>query len=166
MTAAYVATKMGEAWVTIWDFEWNSLTYERQLQVIADVTALTGSWNGPAAVKPPEAFPVQKYALSRPVRLYDGPLNGPLDIDVAGLQGISGIANAIDAIVRVVAPTGGGWLYAGPADSNPTVSTLDFNKGQVQDGFPFCLLTNGKLHLYATRPLVRVVVDVTSFYTA
>lgn len=67
MTPAYVAGKMGEVWATVWDFEWNSLTHERQTQIIADLSALTSdAWNGPAPVAPPEATMIA-FSLDDPI---------------------------------------------------------------------------------------------------
>ena len=104
--------------------------------------------------------------LSRPARLFDGPLAAGqlVTIPVAGLMGIA--TNAIGAVLtlRVVRANKGGWLYAGPdLGAVPTVSTLDYNAGQTDDGFPVTLLTDGRLTLYSTQPLSRLVIDATGF---
>src|ERR1035437_2961088 len=53
MTPAFVAQKCGEFDVLIWDFEWNSLNYERQTQLVSDYQILTGNtWTGPLPIPP------------------------------------------------------------------------------------------------------------------
>jgi len=43
-----------EVLVLVWDFQWKTLTYERQVQLATDYQTLTGkAWPGPAPVAPP-----------------------------------------------------------------------------------------------------------------
>jgi hypothetical protein len=53
MTPLFVARKVGEFDVLVWDFQWNALTYARQTQLVTDYEALTGkSWTGPTPEEP------------------------------------------------------------------------------------------------------------------
>jgi hypothetical protein len=55
MTPSFVAQKVSEFDVLVWDFQWNALTYTRQVQLIADYQVLTGkTWTGPV---PPAPIP-------------------------------------------------------------------------------------------------------------
>jgi hypothetical protein len=106
--------------------------------------------------------------LPKPVRIFDGPLPAKVTeiLTVAGAFGIPATATGIVAIVRAVLPGAAGWVYVGPDQGGvPSTSTLDYNAGQIQDGFPTALLTNGKLTVYSIQPLARFVIDVTGFLT-
>jgi hypothetical protein len=64
MTPSYVGAKVGEFWVLVWDFMWKSLTYARQVQLVADYETLTEkAWTGPAPVAVPTITTVKFPAL-------------------------------------------------------------------------------------------------------
>jgi hypothetical protein len=50
---SFFAYDIDEILVVVWDFMWETLSYDRQVQVIADLQALTGKvWTGPAPIIP------------------------------------------------------------------------------------------------------------------
>lgn len=110
---------------------------------------------------PPE---VDVRLLPLPVRIFDGAISAKTGkaIQVAGVYGIPAAAVGVVAVIRAVKPTVAGWVYVGP-ESAPTISTLDFNAGQTNDGFPVVALSAGKLVIYSTQFLSRFVVDVTGY---
>jgi hypothetical protein len=117
---------------------------------------------------PPEADMI---ALSKPVRVFDGPIPAktPVAFPIAGAGSIPPTATAAAVTLRVDKPPLPFWVYAGPAAGAPPatpeaqmVSTLDFEPGGVTDGFPICGLTNGKLTIYSPLALPRLVIDVTA----
>jgi hypothetical protein len=115
---------------------------------------------------PPEAT---MQFLPRPVRVFDGSLPAKVNqrLPIAGQYGIPAAAIGVAAILRVVRPSAGGWVYAGPdPGAVPNISTLDYAAGQITDGFPTALLTAGNLTVYPTSALTRFVVDVVGYFTA
>jgi hypothetical protein len=107
--------------------------------------------------------------LPKPVRLFDGPLRSGVSVAlrVAGLQGIPANATGAALGIQVIEPPDRGWLYAGPVAGVPTsiqgISTMVFNAGQDNDGFPIVGLTNGVLTLWATCAIPRLVIDATAY---
>ena len=120
----------------------------------------------PAPVPPVPTSELTMQLLSRPARLFDGPVpaNKLVSIPVAGLMGIDANATGAVLTLRVVAAPKAGWVYAGPDQGAvPTVSTLDYAAGLTCDGFPIVALTEGRLTVYSTQPLGRLVIDATGF---
>ena len=58
MTPNFMHVQCNEVSVLVWDFQWASLTYDRQVSLVADYQALTGkTWTGPAPIAPPPVPP-------------------------------------------------------------------------------------------------------------
>lgn len=139
MTPSYVGGKMDGFYVLVWDFEWNSLSFERQTQLVTDYQALTGkTWTGPAPVPPPGAVMAvsTKTTSIEPLRLLDTRRNlghtgalvpgVPVRVQVTGGP-IPATANAAILNVTATQETGGGYLFVGPsAKAAPTSSNLNF----------------------------------------
>jgi hypothetical protein len=181
VTDGFIASDFDRGfWLPIFEDLWPHYSYERQVQCVTDLPLITGrAWPGPAPTPPP-APPLPEATvqlLSTTQRLFDGPVAAKtvVTIPVAGVGGIPATATGAALILRVVRAATGGWIYAGP-DPSPRVfgpepaaggvpSTLDYNAGQVSDLSPIVALTNGKLTIWSTQALTRLVVDVTGFLT-
>jgi hypothetical protein len=171
VTPSFFAGAIDQIFVLVWDFMWASLTYDRQVTLIADLENLTGkTWDGPAPIKPaPPPTEAEMKLLSKPVRLFDGslPAMTAVTLPVAGHSGIPAGATGLAATIRVIEPLSRGWIYAGPVAGTPAsiqgVSTLDFEAGVITDGFPIVGLSNGALTLWTTKPIKRLVIDTTGY---
>ena len=168
MTSHFVENGgVDEVDVLVWDFQWASLSYDRQVTLITDYQALTGkTWTGPAPIPPNPTPEVNVFLLPKPVRIFEGAVsaNTAKKIAIAGVQGIPSNATGIVAIIRVFRAGANGWVYVGPDQGvAPTVSTMEFEAGKVPDGYPIVGLTNGQLTIYSTVALARFIVDITGY---
>jgi hypothetical protein len=172
MTPAYVAGKMGEVWATVWDFEWNSLSYERQTQIIADLAALTGDpWNGPAPVTPYEPRTAMSTVFFTPTRVLDTRTTGqPLQpgedrvVQIAYVGPVPANAVGIAGNLTFVSPTATGNVAVTPTRYVGPSSTVNFVRGQAPDpnGFDCGLAPGGTLSLHNdSKGTVHILLDVT-----
>ena len=142
VTPAFFAGAIDEIDVLVWDFQWASLTYARQVSLIADIQELTGkTWDGPAPANPPTpARSAVNYVAIPPVRILDTRsgvgLSGafaphaPRKVGVTGKGGIPANAVAVCGNLTVTGQKSSGYLSIGPdAQVNPTTSTLNFPLG-------------------------------------
>lgn len=160
MTPSYVAQKVNEFDVLVWDFQWAALTYDRQVQLVTDYQALTGkTWTGPAPVPPAPTPEAEMQFLHPTFRAFDGALaaNTPKTVFLQGVGGIASNAVGVSAVSRVVNPQKAGFVNVG---STP----VDFDAAKITDGFPIVALTNGALVLTATQAVPRFVLDITGFF--
>jgi hypothetical protein len=182
MTPAYVAHDMDEVSVLIWDFQWESLSYERQTTLIADYQALTGkAWTGPIPIQLTQPRSAMNYTAIPPVRLLDTRSNvgltGPFAVhvarklQVAGVAGIPPTAVAICANLTVTQQNSGGFLAAGPdLLNNPTTSSLNFPIGDDRaNALPGTALNvDGSLAITFVAPVAgktaHVILDVNGYF--
>lgn len=192
MTPAYFAGSVGEISVLVWDFQWESLSYERQTALIADVQALTGkAWTGPAPVAPPTPPPTPEYipmpgTTFTPVdnsdasRLLDTRsgkgLAGPFSSHVARTFQVTGAvvpagATAVTGNLTVTSQTSGGYLSVGPTPRDkPANSTLNFPvKDDRANGVTVGITADGKVSAtfvgQADADTAHVIFDVTGYFT-
>jgi hypothetical protein len=178
MTPAYVAGKMGEVWATIWDFEWNSLSFERQTQVIADLAALTGdAWNGPAPVQPYTPRIAMNFVSMKAVRVADSragyqphvPMLAPgdnvLDISAAVPAGTVHILGKLE----IIAPGAKGFVNVGPDAAVPetSVNSWDARDGKTHPMAFSSPVDNGRLHVWnGTAVALQYDLDLTGAFTS
>jgi hypothetical protein len=115
----------------------------------------------------PAPIEVDMIPLKPQLRLFDGPLAAHtlVTVQVAGVGAIPAGATQAFVIVRVVHPPAEGNVYVGPDPAPaavPAVSTLDFAPGLTLDVGTLTALTNGRLTVYSTQPLARLVIDATA----
>ena len=183
LAPAYFANDVDEIIVLVWDFQWASLTYERQVQLVADYETLTGKpWTGPQPVPQytPEAVPVAFTAIV-PVRILDT-RNGtgmsgaftshaPRGVQAAGVAGIPANAVALTGNVTVTNQTGAGYLaVTATPEVNPSTSTLNFPVADDRANAVVVGLVNGTLSItfvsHTTGQTCDVIFDVTGYFTA
>jgi hypothetical protein len=130
------------------------------------------AWKAVDQIVPSEAD--MKFLTPYP-RLFDGPVPAGTvkTIQVAGLAGIPTNATAVEIILRVDKALETGWVYAGP-DPSPLIfgkdpkvggvpSTLDYNAGQIQNLAVSVALKDGKLTIWSTKALPRLVIDAPAY---
>ena len=187
MTPAFFAGSVGEISVLVWDFQWESLTYERQTALIADVQALTQkTWTGPQPIAPPPPPPApvpptppgytprtsMSTTFITPIRILDTryPTDTPLQpgedrrVQVAGANRIP--ANAVGvAGDLVVVPTAGGWLALTPTKYVGPTSNINFIPGQtVANGFTVGLYPDGTFSIHnGSSGTANVIVDISAY---
>ena len=132
---------------------------------------LNSVWEAWKAVDQPEpvfvAGPEVTMHFVRPApRICDGPISALADhpFQIAGKYGIPAEATGVAAIIRVDRSPLDGWVAIGPLADPGDKSTLDYNRGQITDGYPHVELDNGVLHVWSTRDLPRFILDITGFY--
>jgi hypothetical protein len=171
MDPAFFSAYCDEIIVLIWDFQWESLTYERQVTLIADYQALTTkAWSGPAPIPPYEPRTAVNFTAIKPSRVFSGPLaaGASTEVQVSGVGEIPANAVAVTGNLTVATPGHGGYVSVLPApDPSPTTSTLNFPLGDTRaNGFTSGLSPAGKLTLRATTALHAAIVDITGYFTA
>jgi hypothetical protein len=164
--------------VCVWDFQWNALTYERQLACIASYQFATGKpWTGPAAIPPTptRSIMANTYNAVTPFRAYDSrkkatPLRTgvPMVISLAGL--IDPAAVAVSGNLTVALQDHAGYLAIGPDPvAQPSVSTLNFPVGDNRaNGFISILGPNQTLAVTfiaaVSGAATHFIVDVTGAF--
>lgn len=91
----------------------------------------------------------------------------PLNLQLAGADGIPANAKAVVANVTVTDPTTSGYLtvYPGTA-TQPLASDVNFTKGQTVPNLVVAALgSDGSLSLYTSATTADVVVDIVGYYT-
>src|ERR1035437_301869 len=184
MTPAFFAGSVDEIAVLVWDFQWESLTYERQTALIADVQALTGkAWTGPQPIAPTPPVPTptpsgytprtsMSTTFITPVRILDTryPTDTPLQpgedrrVQVTGVRipaNVVGVAGDL----AVVIPTAGGWLALTPTKWVGPSSNLNFVPGQtVANGFVVGIAPDGTFSIHnGSLGTANIVVDISAF---
>jgi hypothetical protein len=190
MTPAYVSHDMDEVSVLIWDFQWESLTYERQTTLIADYQALTGkAWTGPQPTPPSVYTPrsAMTTIYAKPGRAMDtrngnglaGKFTGGVSrkLQIAGRDlpcgdgsvfPVPSNAVGITGNITVTNPAGGGYAVAlTPVPTTPVgTSALNFANGQtVGNGFSIGLDVDGTVSIALLGPAgatADLILDVTS----
>jgi hypothetical protein len=182
VTPSFFAGAIDEIDVLVWDFQWASLTYARQLSLIADIQGLTGkAWDGPAPVAPviPEAIAVTPNLLTKAIRLLDtrknigiaGRCRGGVArrLQVAGIGGIPANAVGVMGNLTVLNQSGaaiGGWIAATSSSDKPGTSSLQI-PNSMRDNFTASLLdATGGLWFYLSAGASDVLFDPTGFFTA
>ena len=139
VTDSFFTHDIDEVLVVVWDFQWESLSYDRQLALVADIEELTGQpWTGPAPTQPPGAVMAvtTKDSAIEPLRVLDtrkglglsGPFTPgmPRRVQITG-GAVPASALAVDANLTVTGQNAKGYLAIGPtAKPAPTTSTLNF----------------------------------------
>jgi hypothetical protein len=189
MTGSYLSSKVNGFYVTVWDFEWNSASYARQVQIIADVQALTGkTWTGPQPVAPPvPPTPIPPVTTSRtavnitaisPVRLDTRVGNGlvgkftahvPRSVVIAGRGGIPANATIVTGNLTVTgAATKGNATVSADPLAIPTSSTINFVPGvDLANGFTSALRADGTLALVmGDGTTADFIIDISAYFTA
>lgn len=184
MTPAFFAGSVGEISVLVWDFQWESLTYERQTALIADVQALTGkAWTGPQPVAPVTTTrTAMQYTAIPPVRILDtrkgvgllGQCRSHLarKFAVAGVSSIPANAVAVNGNLTATQQTSPGYLALGPDPQNdPTTSSCQVQPtGDADNGIAgVALAVDGTLALTFAAPTLgptaHAIFDVTGYFT-
>jgi hypothetical protein len=180
MTPSYVAGKLNGFYVLVWDFEWKSLTYERQVQLVTDYQALTQkTWIGPAPVPPLGAnvytgltstrvadsrIGAQFPALTKPPKLQPG-LNV---LQIWGLGGVPSGATDIACKIEIISPTAVGWVEVGPTSAQPksSVNWFPADSGAHAMNFIAHLSPDGKVYIWlGSTAAVDWDFDVRGFFT-
>lgn len=94
------------------------------------------------------------------------PLNGSLDVAVAGGGGVPSNATAVMLNVTVTSPTDGGFLLVHPTGAaQPLASSLNFNGGQTLANLVVVPVgTSGNVRLSISGGPTHAVVDVVGYY--
>jgi hypothetical protein len=168
---SFFAADIDEIVVCVWDFMWETLSYERQVQLIADLQTLTGKpWNGPAPVMPYTPRTAMSSHFFTPTRVLDTrTANKPLlpgedrVVQIAGVGPIPANAVGIAGNLTFASPTAVGFVAVTPTRYVGPSSTVNFGRGQAPDPNGFdCGLSDGTLSLHNdSKGTVHVVLDVT-----
>jgi spore germination protein YaaH/serine protease inhibitor ecotin len=159
-----------------------STTRNATAQVVFDITGYYPATAAPVA--PATAATASTYTPVAPTRILDtrngtGGLSGtftsavPRTFQVTGttLSGVPAGATAITGILTATQATGGGYLYAGPAEvASPTSSTLNFPAWDDRANSVSVMLSgSGALSITymssARNATAHVVFDITGYYT-
>ena len=157
--------------VCVWDFQWNALTYERQLACIASYEWATGKpWTGPAPVQPLPPTPptpprtAMNYTAQSPKRVLDTRQSGKLAPHTPRTF-VVGPGVAVTGNLTVTDQTGAGYLAIGPDPvASPTYSRLNFPlKDDRANSFSSLLGPGGTLSVTYVGPTgttVDFIVDI------
>jgi hypothetical protein len=182
VTPAFFANDIDEIDVLVWDFQWETLTYERQVTLIADIQTLTGkTWTGPAPVPPVVVSPPRSavnITAIPPVRLLDtrsgNGLSGkftahvPRSVQIAGRGTIPAGAAIVTGNLTVCNAAAKGNVAVGPDPIvKPDTSTLNFKAGdELANGFTSALRADGTLALVlGDGTSADLILDITAYFT-
>lgn len=182
ITPAYFSKFVDEIDVLVWDFQWESLTYERQVSLVQDYEALTGkAWAGPAPKPPVQEFvpmSATQFTGIKAARVADSrtKLNGlgllAVGLNAIKLWGLGGIpSGALDVSgkIEIINPTARGWVNVGPDAAEPVSSTLWFPADTMAHSMSFlsALAADGTLYIWnGTKKALAWDLDITGFFTA
>ena len=183
VTPAFFSADIDEVLVCVWDFQWETLSYDRQTSLIADVQQLTGkAWTGPAPIPP--IVPIQRIAMTRTgmkaVRFADcrpgqvtllpvGQLKPGLNVvQITGYAGIPANATEITGKIEIINPPAVGWVNIGPDSLRPTTSTVWFpvGGGAHPMSFTSLLSPDGKIYIWnGSLMALDWDLDITGFFS-
>ena len=171
MTDSYLAAKVGETWVLVWDFMWSGLSYDRQVQLASDYEALTGKPFPVTPVTPYTPRSAMTFTPIAPFRAFDsrkagGKLspNMPKAVQVTGAAAPAGTV-AIAGNLTIVGPDRAGWAVIQPMPTPVVTSAVNFTAGQtVANGFVIGLSVDGVVYVSSIAN-ADFLVDITGYFS-